>query len=209
MDPRDLPADVQSRLVPGLVDSQNPGNAISLDRLSGYKKLGDLSIGANARGAKRFRTEYGRYVEPLVNAFERVHGITPQEAMTRRYEPDQSCARERLRLDLQKARAQGAKEAQHETQKLLTQRENLLTVYGNRMSVSRYSSQRLALYFEVCVPCHSHAQKWPSSHRNPGQNPPPPPVPPAVKVGASAARQQEEDVRTDLEEVLVGHASRL
>ena len=170
MDPRDLPSHISSKLVPGLVNPDDTTQCISLQKVGGYKRLAEYSIGANARGAKHFRKAYSRWVEPLFEAFEREHGLTPLEAMTRRYEPDKSAAREQLKLDLQKARAEGAREARQQTQQLLT-KENALSVYGNRMSLSRYTNQRLALYFEVSSPgttMHAHAplryQKCPPPH---------------------------------------------
>lgn len=148
MDPRDVPPHISSRLVPGLVDPDNPRNVISLHRFDGYKQLGGMSVGANRSGAKRFRAQYARWVEPLFDAFERVHGFTPKEAWMRRHEAEESEARKRLKLDLQNARAQGAKEAQQEMQRL-AQENCSMTTFGNRQSLSRYANQRLALYFEV------------------------------------------------------------
>ena len=153
MDPADLPSEVYSRLAPGLVDTNNTDNVTSLHKIGGYKRLGDMSIGANAPGAKRFREHYQRWVHPLMEAFEREHGISAKEAMTRRYAPDESAARAQLKLDLLKAKAEGAREAQQQSQELLTQQNNALSVYGNRQSLSRYASQRLALYFEVSFQC--------------------------------------------------------
>ena len=151
MPPQDLPPRTLIRLVPGLVDPEETRHVICLERTGGTKRLGDMSMGTNRAGAKRFREQYTRWVEPLFDAFERVHGMTPKEAWQRRHEAEESEARKRLKLQLLKAKAEGAQEAQRQMQ-AEQQNTAVLATYGNRQSLSRYSNQRLALYYEVNLP---------------------------------------------------------
>ena len=151
MPPQDLPPRTLIRLVPGLVDPEETRHVICLERTGGTKRLGDMSMGTNRAGAKRFREQYTRWVEPLFDAFERVHGMTPKEAWQRRHEAEESEARKRLKLQLLKAKAEGAQEAQRQMQEE-QQNTAVLATYGNRQSLSRYSNQRLALYYEVNLP---------------------------------------------------------
>ena len=147
---KNMPEAVRARLVPAIFDPI-ANQCYSLGRPYSRKRLTDLSD-------KKFNTAFDKYAYgPLDDAFTQTHAVTIRDAWERRHHRTLRRQREQIYADLKqkevKLYQEGMEAGLAETA--------AIAVFGNRQSLRRYNSQRLAQYFEVPPPTHPPT---PSTH---------------------------------------------
>ena len=113
-----------------------------LHRPNAIKNLGDL-------GERRFNVAFGQVVKPLSDAFISTHGISLSKTLRRHEESRDLRVAATARAHLEKKIGRQFVK-QHEA--MLGERA-VMTVWGNRMSLRRYASGRMANYFEARMLC--------------------------------------------------------
>ena len=138
--PCQLPPNQKVKLVPAVADVDTNRYWL-LHRPHAKKRLDTL-------GDKRFADAFRICVQPLSDAFSRTHGLRLSEALKRHEEPKDLKKADGARKHLTEKIARQFARKQEE---MLAER-GVMTVWGNRMSLRRYASGRMANYFEVCPP---------------------------------------------------------